>query len=82
MLRSKNALELEDVGASPRQFVQIGQRSANRVAAAAMDFCQIWRAGRIDRLDRQIPADVADNFEPRPFQTMMPVEVHRLYFSQ
>jgi hypothetical protein len=72
----ENALELEDVGASPRQFVQISQRSANRVAAAAMDFYKVWRAGRIDRLYRQIPADVADNLEPRPIQTMMLVEVH------
>jgi hypothetical protein len=72
----ENALELEDVGASPRQFVQISQRSANRVAAAAMNFYKVWRAGRIDRLDRQIPADVADNFEPRSLQTMMLVEVH------
>src|SRR6202011_4954188 len=49
-------LEFKDVGASPRQFLQISQGSANRVAAAAMDFCKAWRAGRIDRLDRQIPA--------------------------
>jgi len=41
-----------------------------------MDFCKVWRGGRIDRLDRQIPAGLADNLQPRPFRTIMRGEVH------
>jgi hypothetical protein len=44
-IETERALELENVGASPRQVVQISQGSANRVAAAAMDFGKLRLAG-------------------------------------
>jgi hypothetical protein len=45
------ALEFEDVDASPRHRLQVGQRSTNRVAAAAMNHGKLRRNVWINRLD-------------------------------
>jgi hypothetical protein len=75
-IEAERALELENVGAAPRQVVQISQGSANRVAAAAVDLGKLRLAGWNNCLDRQASAGFADDLQPGLLLTRMLVEVH------
>jgi len=71
-------LDLELSGGAPREFAQIGDRATNGVALSATDFSAVESCRRIDWLDRQAAAGLADNLQARLFPSQMIEMAHPL----
>jgi len=74
--------ELEVAGRLPRQRPEVGDRPAHGVAAPAVDAGAVPGVSGVDRLDRQIPADLADDLEPALRLARTIRHFHRFSFSR
>src|SRR6185437_9038169 len=73
----RRQLELEIAGRLARQRAEIGNRSTHGVAAPAVHAGAVAGISGVDRLDRQIAADLADDLQSWLRVTGLVEQAHR-----